>query len=136
MCNNSLIYLSTPSVASVAQNGVLPLTTIVRRRGCSVQQSNDSIILGASGYYHVAITETFTAPAAGTVALQVKQDNIPVTGATASTTITTANTEVRSLSLDCVVRVNCCNGPVTLSFLNTGVAINTSNIAVSVEYLN
>lgn len=136
MCNNSLIYLATPSATTISQNGVLPLTTIVRRRGQSVQQSNDSIILGASGYYHVSVTETFTAPAAGTVTLQARQDNIAVVGGTASTTITTATTEVRSLALDCIVRVNCCNGPVTLSFLNTGVAINTSNIAVAVEYLN
>ena len=136
MNNNSLIYLATPNAASVAQNGVLPLTTIVRRRGCSIQQSNDSIVLGASGYYRVSVSETFTAPTAGTVALQVRQDGVPVQAGTASTTITTATTEVRSLSFDCIVRVNCCNGPVTLPFVNTGVAINTSNIAVNVEYLN
>ena len=136
MCNNSLIYLVTPTPASVLQLGVLPLTTIVRRRGQSIQQANDSIILGASGYYRVSVTETFTAPAAGTVSLQVRQDNVPVTGGTASTTITTATTEVRSLSFDCIVRVNCCNGPVTLTFINSGVGINTSNIAVNVEYLD
>ena len=136
MCNNSLIYLASPNPNAVLANGTLPLNTIVRRRGCSVQKSGDSVILGASGYYHVSVTETFTAPAAGTVALQGRIDNNPVTGATASTTITTANTEVRSLSYEFVVRVNCCNGPVTLSFVNTGVAINTSNIAVAVEYLD
>jgi len=136
MCNNSLIYLATPSTASVAANGVLPLTTIVRRRGSSIQQSNDSIILGAPGYYHVSITATFTAPAAGDVTLQLRQDNLPVTGATASTTITTATTEVRSLSFNAVVRVPCCGSTVTLSVVNTGVAINTSNIAINVEYLD
>lgn len=136
MANNSLIYLATPSAASVVQGGVLPLTTIVRRRGQCVQQSNDSIVLGAPGYYRVSLTATFTAPAAGTVTLQARQDNVPITGGTASTTITTATTEVRSLSFDCLVRVGCCEGPVTLSFVNTGVAINTSNIAVNVEYLN
>lgn len=136
MCNNSLIYLASPNPNSVLSGGTLPLNTIVRRRGCSVQKSGDSVILGASGYYHVSVTETFTAPAAGTVTLQGRIDNNAVTGATASTTITTANTEVRSLSYEFVVRVNCCNGPVTLSFVNTGVAINTSNIAVAVEYLD
>ena len=136
MCNNSLIYLASPNPTSVIQGATLPLNTIVRRRGCSIQSSNDSIVLGTSGYYHVSVTETFTAPAAGTVILQARQDNLPITGATASTTITTANTEVRSLSYDFIVRVNCCNGPVTLSFVNSGVAINTSNIAVAVEYLD
>lgn len=136
MCNNSLIYLSSPNPVSVLQGATIPLNTIVRRRGCAIQKSGDSIVLGTSGYYHVSFTETFTAPAAGTVTAQARIDNVPVVGATASTTITTATTEVRSLSYDCVVRVNCCNGPVTLSFVNTGVAINTSNIAVAVEYLD
>lgn len=136
MCNNSLIYLASPNPNTVLEGAILPLNTIVRRRGCSIQKSGDSVILGSSGYYHVSVTETFTAPVAGTVTLEGRIDNIPVTGATASTTITTANTEVRSLSYDFIVRVNCCNGPVTLSFINAGVAINTSNIAVAVEYLD
>ena len=136
MCNNSLIYLTTPSTATVDANGVLPLTTIVRRRGSSVQQSNDSIVLGAPGYYHVSVNATFTAPAAGVVTLELRQDNLPVSGGTASATITTATTEVRSLSFESIIRVPCCGAPVTLSVINTGVAITTSNIAVSVEYLN
>lgn len=136
MCNNSLIYLATPNANSVAANGILPLTTIVRKRGGSIQQSNDSIVLGASGYYKVSLTATFTAPAAGVVSLQLSQDGVAVQGATASTTITTATTEVRSLSIDAIVRVSCCGGPVTLTILNSGVAINTSNIAINVEYLD
>ena len=136
MCNNSLISLATPSVSPVAVNGVLPLSTIVRRRSSAIQQSNDSIVLNAPGYYRVSVTATFTAPAAGVVTLELRQDGLPVQGATASTTITTATTEVRSLSLDAIVRVPCCGGPVTLTVLNTGVAINTSNIAINVEYLD
>ena len=136
MCNNSLISLATPSVSPVAVNGVLPLSTIVRRRGSAIQQSNDSIVLNAPGYYRVSVTATFTAPAAGVATLSLRQDGLPVQGATASTTVTTATTEVRSLSFDAIVRVSCCGGPVTLTVLNTGVAINTSNIAVNVEYLD
>lgn len=136
MCNNSLIYLTTPSAASVVANGVLPLTTIVRRRSSSIQQSNDSIVLGTPGYYHVSVTLTFTAPEAGVVTEQLRQDNVLVTGATASTTITTADTEVRSLSFEAIVRVPYYTAPVTLTVVNTGVAIDTSNIAVAVEYLD
>jgi hypothetical protein len=133
--NNSLIYLTTPSTATVAANGVLPLTTIVRRRGQSVQQSNDSVVLGAPGYYHVSVNATFTAPVAGNVTLELRQDNLPVSGGTASATITTATTEVRSLSFEAIIRVPCCAAPVTLSVVNTGVAITTSNISLAVEYL-
>lgn len=133
--NNSLIYLATPTVASVPASGTLPLTTIVRRRGQYVQQSSDSIILGAPSYYHVSVSVTFTAPAAGTVELALQQDGVQVQGATAAATITTATTETRSLSFEAIVRVPCCGAPVTLSVVNTGVAITTSNIAVAVEYL-
>ena len=136
MCNNSLIYLVTPSASSVVSDGVLPLTTIVRRRGSSVQQSNDSIILGDAGYYHVSVSVTFTAPATGVVSLKLLQDGMPVQGATASTTISTATTEVASLSFDAVVRVSCCGAPVTLTLVNSGVAISSSNIAIDVEYLD
>lgn len=136
MCNNSLIYLATPSTSSVSSGGVLPLTTIIRRRGSSIQQSNDSIVLGAPGYYKVSVIATFTAPAAGVVTLQLRQDGSLVQGGTASTTITTATTEVSSLSIDSIVRVPCCGSPVTLSVVNTGVDITTSNIAINVEYLD
>ena len=136
MCNNSLIYLTSPNPLSVLAGATLPLNTIVRRRGCAVQKSGDTIILGASGYYRISITETFTAPVAGVVSSEARIDNVPVSGAKASTTVATATTEVRSLSYDFIARVNCCNGPVTLSFVNSGVAINTSNIAVNVEYLD
>ena len=136
MCNNSLIYLATPTSASVAEDGVLPLTTIVRRRGSSIQQSNDSIVLGAPGYYHVSVSTTFTAPAAGTVTVRLLQNGVPVQGATASTTITTATTEVRSLSFDAIVRVPCCGTPAILTIINDEIAITTSNIAIDVEYLD
>ena len=136
MCNNSLIYLATPSASSVASGGVLPLSTIVRRRGGSVLQSNDSIVLGAPGYYHVSVNATFTAPATGVVTLSLRQDGIQVQGGTASTTISTATTEVRSISFEAIVRVPCNGSPVTLTVINSGVAITTSNIAIAVEYLN
>lgn len=136
MANNSLIYLATPSASSVATGSVLPLTTIVRRRGNLIQQSNDSILLGASGYYRVGINVTFTAPSAGVATLSLRQDGVQIQGATASTTITTATTEERSLSFDAIVRVPCCGSPVTLTIINDGVAITASNIAINVEYLD
>ncbi len=136
MCNNSLIYLTTPSTATVTADGVLPLTTIVRRRGQSIQQSNDSVVLGAPGYYHVTVNATFTAPVAGDVTFELRQDNLPVSGGTATQTIATAETEVRSISFESTIRVPCCGAPVTLSVVNTGVAITTSNISLAVEYLD
>ena len=136
MCNNSLIYLVTPTLASILADGIIPLSTIARRRSYAIQQSNDSILLNAPGYYKVSINITFTAPTAGDVTVELRQDGVAVPGATATETITTATTEVRTISFDAIVRVPCCGAPSTLTFVNTGVAISSSNIAVNVEYLD
>lgn len=130
------IFVGTPTSAVVAAGGVLPLTSILRRQcGCISALGSDSVILDRPGYYKVTATATFTAPAAGVVALRLTQDGNPVPGVTASTTITTATTEVRSLAVSGVVRVTCCNGSSALQLVNNGVAITTSNIALDVEYL-
>ena len=136
MCNNSLIYLVTPTLASILADGIIPLSTIARRRSYAIQQSNDSILLNAPGYYKVSLNITFTAPEAGDVTVELRQDGVAVPGATATETITTATTEVRTISFDVIVRVPCCGAPSTLTFVNTGVAISSSNIAVNVEYLD
>ena len=136
MCNNSLIYLVTPTLASILADGIIPLSTIARRRSYAIQQSNDSILLNAPGYYKVSLNITFTAPEAGDVTVELRQDGVAVPGATATETITTATTEVRTISFDAIVRVPCCSAPSTLTFVNTGVAISSSNIAVNVEYLD
>ena len=136
MCNNSLIYLATPSTSTIPSGSVLPFSTIVRRRGGSIQQSNDSILLGEGGYYRVSVNAVFTAPTAGVVTLRLLQDGVAVQGATASTSITTATTEVDSLFFSAIVRIPCCGSPVTLTVVNSGVAITASNIAIDVEYLD
>lgn len=137
MSCKSLINVATTSSVSVVTNGTLPLATIVRRRGNDVNLSGNSIAITdcGSNYYLVNVTATFTAPTAGTVILNLQQNGTNVPGATASTTITTASTEVRSLSFSAVVRTfNCC-GIDSLSIVNSGVGATFTNIAIQVEKL-
>ena len=130
------IFVGTPTTAYVAANGTLPLTSILRRQcGCISQLGSDSVILERAGYYKVTATMTFTAPATGNVELRLLQDGNPVAGIVAETTISTANTETRSLTISGIVRVGCCNGSSTIQLLNAGVAIDTSNISLDVEYM-
>ncbi len=136
MCNDSLIYMITPTTSAVTSGGVLPLSTIARRRGKIITSETDSILLSAPGYYKVTVTVTFTAPAAGIVSMQLRKDGIAVPGINASETITTATTEVRTLTMSGVVRVPCCGDSASLSLVNTGVAVTTSNISIDVEYLS
>lgn len=137
MSCKSLIYVATTTPSAVVANGTLPLATIVRRRGRDVNLSGNSIAITDTGsnYYLVTVTATFTAPVAGTIALALQQNGVAVTGATASTTITTATTEVRSLSFSAIVRTfNDCTID-SLTVVNSGLAATFSNIAVAVEKL-
>ena len=130
------IFAITPTAASVLANGALPLTTIARRQcGCVSQLGSDSIVLERAGYYKVTATVTFTVPVAGVATVALKQDNQEVPGITASQSIDTATTQVGSLVLSGIVRVMYGSGASVLQLVNTGVAIDTSNISIDVIYL-
>lgn len=137
MSCKSLIDVATTASSAVVANGTLPLATIVRRRGNDVNLSGNSIAITdcGSNYYLVVVTATFTAPVAGVVTLNLQQNGVNVTGATASTTITTATTEVRSLSFPAIIRTFNNNGIDSLSVVNSGVASTFSNIAITVNKL-
>ncbi len=137
MSCKSLCSVATTSSVSVVSGATLPLATIVRRRGNDVNLSGNSIAITdcGSNYYLVSITATFTAPTTGTVTLNLQQNGTNVSGATASTTITTATTEVRSLSFSAVVRTFNCQGIDSLTVVNSGVGATFSNIAMQVEKL-
>lgn len=132
MACKSNIYAVNTTSASVVANGTLPLSTIVRRYGCAANLTGNAVTLSEPGYYLVNVEATFTAPVAGVVTLALQDDGVAVQGATASTTITTATTEVRSLAFTAIVRVFCNSTPDALTIVNTGVAATFSNIAISV----
>ena len=134
--NNSLIYMINNGASSVLANGIIPLTTIARRRCKCIQNDSNSIILNAAGYYKVNATITLTAPEAGVVSVELQKNGTIIPGMVGSTTITTADTEVRQVVINGVVRVGCCEGAVSLTLANTGVAITTSNVSIDIEYLD
>ena len=133
--SNSLIMMTTPTSTSILENGVLPLTSISRRRGQVITSTTDNIVLHRPGYYKVNASVTFTSEDTGEATITLQKNTVDVVGATASTTITTATTEVRTLNISAIVRVGCCEGISNLSLLNTGIAITSSNVEIDVEYL-
>ena len=137
MSCKSLIDVATTTSSAVLATGILPLTSIVRRRGNDINLSGNNIAITdcGSNYYLVSVTATFTAPVAGVITLNLQQNGANVVGATASTTITTATTEVRSLSFTTIIRTFNNIGIDSLSIVNAGVAATFSNIAITVEKL-
>lgn len=131
------IYVINTSTTPVVANATLPLTSIVRRRTSLIDLGGDAVIVSDKGYkyYLVTVNATFTAPTAGDVTLTLQQNNIAVPGATATETITTANTETRSISFQVIVKTTHCCGLDAFSVLNSGVAATFSNIAVSVAQI-
>ena len=132
---NSLIDVATTTSTSVLANGVIPFSTIVRRRGREIGQAGSAVAISdcGSNFYLVNVTATFTAPVAGDVTLTLQQNGSAVIGGTASTTITTATTETRSLSFSAIVRTYNSQSIVdVLTLVNSGVAITLSNVAMSV----
>lgn len=137
MCNNSLIFKVTTTPATILAGGILPLTTIARRRGRLITSETDSISLNAPGYYKVTVTVTASGSEAGDIVLNVLKNGIEIPGLTASETITTATTELRTLTISGTVRVLCGEGSAVLTLVNAStIGITTSNISVAVEYLD
>lgn len=132
--NNSLIYMITNTASPVLANGIIPLTTIARRRSKVIQSNGDTIILNSPGYYKVNATITFSGDVAGEASIELQKNGITVPSMTGANTITTADTEVRQIVINGVVRVMC-NELATISLVNTGIAITTSNVSIDVEYL-
>lgn len=134
MCN-SLIMMTTTNDSPVISNGIVPLTIISRRRGQVVNGGSNNVILSRAGYYKVNATITFSGQVVGTATIKAQKNGNDIVGMTASSTITTATTEVRSLSISGIVRVFGNEDLAILTLVNSGVAITTSNVEIDVEYI-
>lgn len=137
--------LSTVSslASAVAVGGIIPLGSIVRKRGTKnnccespIDLSGNSIVINEPGYYDFDFTATFTVPVAGNVTISLLQNGTPVAGFSATTTVAIATDQVSSISISAPdIRVFCNGTPSIFTFVVTGVAANFSNVAVSVNKL-
>lgn len=123
--------MATGATQTVAANSVITTPTIRRRKGyCGIGVYNGAVVITKPGWYKVDASITFTG-SAGLATIVVNKNGIAADGITASATITTASTEVNTLNLSGIVKVYC-NEEATITLQNTGVAINTSNVELSV----
>lgn len=134
-------YIKTVSstASSVLAGGTVPIGNTLVTGYCKAAMTlngnssvsiNDNCVNG----YLIAVNATFTAPAAGTVVLNVSRNGTPIEGATASAVVSTANTEVHSLSFTTTVK-SLIAAPDTLSIVNAGVAANFSNVELDIYRL-
>lgn len=140
-----LLGLENSGTQDVLVDGLVNLGSVYRRytrNNCSqpFTFNGTSFNLGLRGMYHITLTAIVSAPAAGDVSIQMVENGIEIPSAIATTTITTAETEFRTITIDRIVLVDntyILGQPTTLSkaiaFKNVGVEATISNVVVNVE---
>lgn len=131
-CSNAIFMANTASQA-VGVNSSVNLGTIQRRFGCGINGGGSGVAISQKGYYLVTATVTFTAPAAGVVAMSLQDNGQQVAGATAAESVTTPTTEQHTIAINAIVRS--LSGSDVLTIVNTGVACTPSNVAITVTKL-
>ncbi len=143
-----MLLLGTKNFTSqeVVTNGLVELGNVYRRYCKKIngvktfEFDNSDIILQQSGIYHITATAVGSGAEAGTLAIQLYENGNPISGAFSNETITTPETELRTLTIDYFVLVDntCilgCNSTVAkaISIVNTGVEATFSSVVVNVE---
>lgn len=132
--SKSAIYTAMTTPTSVAVSGILPLGTTIRRFGCNVTQDGNTINIKGKGYFLVTASVTAAPAAVGTVTVSMSKDGVPVSGATASGSVSTAANPT-ALPITAIVRNACDCDSSALSFTLDGTASTVQNVAVTVVKL-
>lgn len=144
-----MLLIGTQNTGSqtVLTDGIISLGSVYRKyckktSNClpTFASDSNSVTLNGQGVYHVTATLVGAGTTAGTLTVQMLENGVPVVGGVASETITTADTELRTLVIDRYVLVDntCllgCTSTIakTISFENTGVGATLSNVVVNVD---
>ena len=145
-----MLLIGTKNTGSqtVLANSTINLGTPVYRKYCkrtcqglpTFDATSTGITLNGQGIYHITATFVGAGTAAGDLTIQMYENGEIVTGATSTETITTVNTEQRTLVIDYYVKVDsaCILGnwsvsPKTLTFINDGVGATFSSVVVNIE---
>lgn len=142
-----LIGTKNTGTQTLLTDGVIDIGSVYRKYckknecgiGAFSRTAND-VTLNHSGIYHVTATFVASAPAAGTVTVQLLLNGEAVDGAFASETITTATTELRTMVIDYYVLVDkdfilntASTIAQTISFANTGDDATFTSVVVNVD---
>lgn len=136
-----------PATQTVLTNGIIQVGDVYRRfcrkNSCGTKvfdATNTGITLQWDGMYHITATFIGAGTEAGDLTVQLYENGLPVTGAIATETVVTPDTEFHNLVIDYMVLVdNACvlgvNSTVakTITFENTGVGATYTNVVVNIE---
>lgn len=132
MCK-ALIYTVNSASTAATLNAPVEIGSIIHKYGCAIHSDSSSFRITDSGYYDIDVSATFTAAVPGDVTLNVYSNGVLIPGATATETVTTANTEIRSVHFSATTKLNCWRDTKMLTIVATGTAPTITNIAVQIE---
>lgn len=143
---NLLIGAKNFATQEVVTNGLIEFGNVYRRfckkiNGIKTFEfDNSDIVLQQTGIYHITVTAVGSGTEAGTLAIQLYENGFAVPGAFSNETITTPDTELRTLTLDyyslvdnaCVLG---CNSTIAkaISIVNTGVPATFTSVVINIE---
>ena len=130
----------------VIANGILNLGAVYRRYCKRVNGirtfdfDGNNIVLQQSGIYHITVTAVASGDVAGDITLSLFENGIAVPGAVSTQTITTPDTELRTLTIDyytlvdstCVLG-NSAVAQKAISLVNTGVDATYTSVIMNVD---
>lgn len=129
-----LLGLKNTTTQTIPAEGLIDFGTVYRKyiaRGCFNNfldtTSTTAPTLAQKGMYHITITVTFTADAAGDVTLQLLENSVPVPGAVSVETVTTADTQVITTTFDYIVLVSCANVLGTISTQAKSISVQSDS---------
>lgn len=143
-----MLILGTRNVTTqdVVENGNVQLGSVYRRYCKRINGTRtfdfigEDVILQQNGIYHITITAVVSAATAGNVTLALFENGVAAPSAFATETITTPNTELRTLVIDyyALVDTTCvlgCNSTVAkeLSLVNTGIEATYTNVVMNID---
>ena len=126
----SALYTAMTTPTSVLVEGIIPLGATIRRFGCNVAQDGNTISIKGKGYFLVNVSITAAPADVGTVTATLNKDGVPVTGATASSSVSTA-ANPNALPITAVVRNACDCDSSILSLTLSGTNSTIQNVAVT-----
>ena len=143
---NLLIGAKNFATQEVVTNGLVEFGNVYRRfckriNGTrTFEFDNSDIVLQQNGIYHITVTAVASGTEAGVLAIQLYENGNAISGAFSNETITTPDTELRTLTLDYYTLVDntCvlgCNSTVAkaISVVNTGIPATFTSVVINIE---
>lgn len=129
----SLIQTVNQSSQTVSENSIINLGSVIRRYGCNLRLNGNAVEVSGEGYYKVDCNVTLAPTTAGNVTVAIYKNGVPLTGATATGSVSTAGNFV-TLPIQTTIREGCnCDGGTALTLVLVEGASTVTNVALRVE---